>query len=218
MSEHRLTLLTIAGLAIVGVIAAILFLTTREVSVVVAGHDWRREIRVENFIPRNYTDWVESVPGDAYNETCWRAQRGSHQIQTGTSCTTTCSGIGEDRTCRQSCSPTYTTIPDYDTKCSYTADRWGYERSLVTEGHKRADTPTWAALDFTPCAALNCEREGSRSALYQVYFTDDTDTFPCPVDESMWAEYRVGDDYQMRVGRFIHIPRCETITSEGGAS
>ena len=79
----------------------------------------------------------------------------------------------------------------------------------------------WAMPDFTSCEALNCEREGQRLELYQVYFTDDTDTFPCPVNEGMWAEYRVGDEYRMQIGRFIHIPRCETITvppQQGGGA
>lgn len=192
---------------LIGVVAAVLLLPTHAVTVTVSAQDWRREIRVENYIPRRYTDWIESVPSDAYDQSSYRAIRRYDRIQTGENCVNTGSGLNRTRIC----TPTYMSIPVYGTKVDYTADRWGYERSQVVTGDDRATPFYWPTLDFTPCATINCEREGTHDELYQVYFKDGETTFPCPVSPDLWGEYRPGDAYQIQMGLFVHTPRCETI-------
>lgn len=189
-------------------IGVIVVFATRPVSVIVEGVDWRREIQVENYLPRRYGDWDETVPSDAYERNCYRKQRGSHQVYLGE----TCVGTGNNEVCTSH----YMTVPDYDTWCDYTADRWGYARSLVTAGTTHNDpAPSWAALDFTPCPEIGCEREGMHSERYQVYLSYDDVYFGCPVAFAMWGEYRRGDRYVIQIGRFLPIPRCETIKSKG---
>ena len=191
---------------------AIAFLTTSPEEVVVAGHTWTREILVEIFLARRYGGWRNTVPSDAYDRTCYTKQSGSHQVKTGESCHEVCSGTGENRTCRPSCTNIYTTVIDYDTWCDYTADRWGYARSQVTSGVTRNDPPPfWATPDFTPCPDLGCEREGSHKELYRVTFEYGETAFTCPEPFADWGEYRIGDAYTLEVGTFIKIPRCETL-------
>lgn len=199
---HRVIVCTFMVL----LIAALLVFVTREIEVVVAGVSWRREIQVENFIPRRYSEWDENVPGDAYDLYCRAQVKYYNRVASGETCTQSCSGTGGTRRCTETCTTNYVSIPVYDDKCDYTANRWGYYRSLVSEATDR--TPFWLELDFSPCEELHCQREGAHVEAYTVYFSENV---VCNFPESSWAEFRAGDHYSLFIGTFIIIPRCDTI-------
>jgi hypothetical protein len=203
MTKSHAAWIGASGLVMVGAMAA--FFLTRSATVTVTARDWRREIQVQDYQPRPYAGWDETVPTDAYDITCRTRQRSSHRVSMGETCT----GTGSRRTCTTD----YVTIPDYDQWCEYTADRWGYKRSLISEG--QAEIPAWAAVDVTPCEGYGCEREADHLERYNTYLADQStgDVYTCAYEQDYWSGLRVGTVYGMDVGQVIHIPRCETLRS-----
>ena len=201
--------LLIVGLVFSGLLTTgyIVFTANRSIAVAVQGRDWRREIQVENYLSRAYSGWDEQMPGDAYNRSCSRRQRGSHQQYMGQ----TCNKVGAQNVCTSN----YITIADYDDYCSWTADRWGYVRSLVADGDVR---PIWPSVDVTPCEsnsiALGCEREGQHVQTYTVHFQDTADgrIYACSYEQDYWASFNTGELFRMDVGQFTNWPRCETVS------
>jgi len=120
----------------------------------------------------------------------------------------TCSGTGEERRCTSR----YHSVTDYDTKCDYTADRWGYSRSQTTTGENKDDPPPyWATPDYETCRDLGCERAGRNIEHYTVSFVAEDRPFDCEFSQGYWSEYRTNDRYSVDVGTFIHHTRCDTL-------
>jgi hypothetical protein len=184
------------GLAIVAVVIFLILLSiTENVAVEVNDVWWRREVQVEDYAPREQGGWTH--PSDAYNVSkSWRV-RSYRTVDDG------CATRDEDGHCTSRRTHLEAV---YDWYYEYTVDRWQYRRSLVALEHNRS--PYTPVLDFVPCNALYCEREGQHYESYSVQFSKDV---YCELPQPIWAEYRVGDFYHLDVGKYIYIPRCETL-------
>lgn len=202
--HHHAVIAAVVGVFLMG--AAGIFLPTHTVDAQVLSHDWARELKVEQFLARQYTDWIDNVPSDAYDETQFQAVRSYIQVYAGESCVEV--GKVED------CTPHYNSLPVYGTKVNYTANRWGYERSIFARGISDPSDPT---PDFTTCAELGCERFAGIVGTYTIHLQTGDQKFDCSVDNKHFGEYRVGDTYTLSMGLIARIPRCDSLARAGAS-
>lgn len=189
--------LTLIVLCVVGAII-VLSRWEKTEDVLVIGHHWSVEQQVENFLPRQLEGWDESVPGDAYNTSCQRRSRGSHEV---------CTGTGDDRTC--------TRITDYDQWCNYTADRWGYAWSEINEGDRVTDAITQPepSTRCTGVSEIGCERYGVLLRTFTVQFQrlSDNSRFGCNYDRQTWQSFALEHTYTMVFGAVFNEARCGVV-------
>lgn len=193
-----------------------LFTRTEEQSVVVSGHEWAREIRVEEYQAVRESAWQESVPAAAYNESCRREQRGTNRIPDGEDCRTVRRDNGDGTFSeRRECTTRYREEPVYDQRCDYTIDRWVYERSVETNGRGLSPSPRWGNVNLQ-CANQNrrgCEREAGRSERYIVAFRGDGNTYECSFPQREWENIRVESRWTIEVRSFVpgDSALCDTL-------
>ena len=98
---------------------------TKDVTVTVTAHEWKREIDVESMQAVSDDSWCDSKPSDAYNVSSRREQRSTKKIPDGEECSTRNVDRGDgtfER--RRECHTKYREEPIYDNRCYYTVDRW----------------------------------------------------------------------------------------------
>jgi len=200
------TLFTIlGGVAALIVVAIVLMTWTRDATVSVAAHAWEREIRIEDFAARSRGDWCDSMPGDAYQVSRSERQRGTRQVADGETCTFRNVDRGDGTFRREEvCRTNYRSEPVYDTYCSYTVDRWEYDRSAETAGNDR--NPVWATLRLS-----SNEREGGRNARYFLELSNEENDYRCRVDEPLWTQADEGSRWTLAVGAVAGEPRCNSL-------
>lgn len=179
----------------VGLIAFALF-ATEEATLVVIGHEWEREIRVEQYERFTESSWRDSRPsGDEVRliaGSCEERQRSTRRVDTGRE---DCRTVQEDRgdgtfVERQECEPIYEDEPVYDDWCRFEGFRWEYERSVTTSGDLN-DPPTWGELNLR-CADQrreDCEREESRDDDYWVILRGSDENrieYRCDFPQNEW--------------------------------
>lgn len=185
------------GLVIVSIVGFLIVLSiTENITVTVVDVWWRREIPIENYAPRQESSWY-SHPADAYNVSASYRYHYSRTVDDG------CARYDDDGRCTSRRTRTESV---YDWHYEYTVDRWRYLRSIVAEEHNR--DPYIPALDFIPCAHLYCEREAPHVETYSVQFSKNV---YCALPQWQWEEYRIADNYTIDVGKYIYIPRCDTL-------
>ncbi|MCU0511629.1 MAG: zinc ribbon domain-containing protein [Anaerolineae bacterium] len=182
--------LGVVALVVVGIIAALLW--TRETTVFVSGHEWSREIRIEQYDNFTTQSWWDAPPmGDGVvRGLCTQRQRSTRQVPDGEECSTVRvdQGDGTYREERQ-CRTRYRDEPVYDDWCTFTGRRWDYERSVTTSGRSLRETPAWGVvtLNCASQARVGCEREAGREEIYTVIFTgDENRTYRCPFPQAQW--------------------------------
>jgi hypothetical protein len=162
------------------------FFSKHDETVQLADKSWTREVDVERFTSQATSAWCDAMPGDAYQVTRSREQRGSKQVPDGQDCHTVRVDGGDGSfTKRQECSPRYRDEPVYDTRCHYRVNRWQILRtdklagnaSLVPAwpqplpGHRQgvAGPPAGGMGLSGGAALLGADRLGSKRERYQVY-------------------------------------------------
>ncbi len=184
--------------AAIAVIAGIIYVVTyRETTTAqVVDMTWERTIEIESFEVRSDQGWDEQVPGDAYNKTCDRRQRGTEKVQVGSreECSDRPQGDGSfKRECRSV--PVYEDRPVYDQWCTYRVDRWDFERRVKAEGRWTAPEPYWPT--YTLAAGVGRygqERAGKQHETYTVVVQQDGGKrHTCEVDSfEKWQRFSEG--------------------------
>lgn len=94
----------------------------------------------------------------------------------------------------------YRDVPVYRTKYRYEIDRWSRARDVTTSG---ADTaPQWGAV-----ALAAREREGPRTATYQVKLSGGGKEYPWSPPEAVFTRMKVGDAYKVQVSGFGSVEK-----------
>ncbi len=213
--------LGIIGAVIAVIIAGIVALTmTKSASVFVTGHSWEREVRIEEYGPQNGSDWDDNVPGGAYSVSCSQRQRDTNRVPDGEECTTRRIDQG-DGTYReeQQCRTTYREEPVYDQWCTFTIDRWEYERSATANGSSVNDTPYWPeySLNCEGQSTFGCERMSDNNEAYYVHLRGEGDnTYECPFPQGEWANIAVESAWTVQI-RVVDAgaANCDTLERSG---
>jgi hypothetical protein len=209
--------LVVAGvvLAVMSAVLVIVF-WQKDVEVRVEQHTWSRDIDVERLDPTHQSSWCDSMPADAYAVTRTREVRSHEQIPDGETCHTVNHDNGDGTfSTSESCSTRYRSEPVYDTKCSYTVDRWQVARTAHSAGVGVSAPREWPpfALGRTG-SCRGCEREGSRreALLLDLRATKSAQkTWRCDVDEARWQKLGDGDVCVMRVRVITGGAVCRTL-------
>ncbi len=212
----------IGGLVMIGVLLVCgggfwLFSQTQAVVVTAAEHTWEREIRIEQFQAVRDEAWRDQVPSAAYRVSCNERERDTRRVQTGEECRTERRDNGDGTfTERQVCEPTYRNEPIMDDWCSYTIDRWAYERSVTTDGRGVSPAPEWGRVNLA-CTGerLNCEREAGREERYTVTFRGDGERHTCTFPLSEWQNITPDSRWTLEVRRFATGALCDTLQRAG---
>lgn len=209
--------IVIAVVACIGLIAALTW--TRPSNVVVSGHNWQREIRIEAFLPREDSAWCESVPGDAYNVSSRREQRDTRRVPDGETCQVRRIDNGDGTFSeREECQTVYRSEPIYDDRCYFTVNRWGYLRSVTTQGTSLAQAPNWGAvrLSLNNTQGVGGEREAGRSEVYLLRLRGDGGVeYECPVNYEMWQNAGEESIWTIEIGAVTGAPDCGTLARAG---
>ena len=146
------------------------------------------------------------MPGDAYNLSCSQRQRSTRQVEDGQTCSTRRIDQG-DGTFReeQVCQPKYRDEPVYDQWCSYSVDRWQYERSATANGDSISPAPNWPdyQLNCDGQSSIGCERVPGDGQVetYLVHFKGDGDsTYECSYPQDQWQSIADESVWTLKVG------------------
>lgn len=179
----------------------------------VSGVTWERTISIEQLEPLNQVSWQESVPGDAYNRSCYSKQR-SYQESESYACgvvhVDNGNGTGRDETkyCTRSITKYRT-----DTECSYTVDRWQHLRDLTTQGGQN-DALVWPNFTSAQTAIIGAQREQSRQQTLQIVFkdvskSDSNATFNYDLhddkDIPKWQSFKVSQRYEVKINALNQV-------------
>ena len=199
-----------------GVLAALLW--KREEAFYVTGHTWERAIEIEQYRPRYESAWCDSMPLDAYGISSEQRQRGSRQVPDGEDCRVVRSDQGDGTFVeRTECTPRYRDEPIYDDYCTYSVNRWGYERAVRAQGSSLDDPLVWPQTDIRRTGTcLGCEREGRRLETFSVTLrAGDDKTYTCAVPFDRWQTMPVESTWKMDVGVITGQPDCRSLEPTG---
>ena len=167
-------------------------------TVAVTAQTWERSIDLERFVTQSDKDWCDSMPSGAYNVMRFKAQRSTEQVADGETCRTVRTDQGDGTfTSRRECETRWRSVPVYDDRCSYTIDRWAVVHTeRLGGGHLQP--PVWPQLTISnqwgggKAPAIGMQREGSRSAVYQVTLKGSApEPWTCNLQsEDRWAKLK----------------------------
>ena len=193
------------------VVLAYQFFSKHDETVQLADKSWTREVDVERFTSLSTSAWCDAMPGDAYQVTRSREQRGSKQVPDGQDCHTVRVDSGDGSfTKRQECSPRYRDEPVYDTRCHYRVNRWQILRTDKLAG-KASLMPAWPQplLAGPPAggmglsggaALLGADRLGSKRERYQVTLQSAKGKqWTCTLSADRWAALADGKPVTLKV-------------------
>ena len=204
-----------AALIGLGVVAVLWFVFRKhEAAVVITGHRWEREIKIDRKGPQPGSAWCDQVPFGAYSVTRSREQRSTKQVEDGEECVVKRidKGNGTFKKERE-CKPKYRDEPIYDDKCHYVVNAWAYNRSEKLAGDGTSPAPRWPDVRLSRTGdCIGCEREGGRGETYQLLYRDEKNdkTGDCKVDTSRWESARDGSRWVIRVG--VSGADCDSMT------
>lgn len=197
--------------AVIGVIAlvivaiAVAFLWKKEVAVLVTGHEWSREIRIEEYRTFTEQNWWDNRPlgDDVVRGVCVEKQRSTRQVPDGQECRTRRVDNG-DGTYREveECQTKYRSEPVYDDWCTWTGKRWEYTRSVSTGAQALTPAPYWGdvALRCAGQRTIGCEQEAGRNESYLVIFKgDDNRQYKCPFPQAEWQTIPIESSWTVQV-------------------
>lgn len=214
------TCLIVGVVAIIAIIAAVIFLSqsTYRASIQVSDVGWERVIAVEQLTTLSGSGWRETVPGDAYNRSCYTRDREytvPEQYECGTIRVDRGDGtfIEQPRMCTRN-----RTEYRPDTWCDYNYDRWQHVRDLRTAGGL-TDPLVWPA--FSPSGSgTGAQREGGRQEILSVSFSGLGDkarqrfTYN-PAREAEWRSFQIGQQYSVEINRLEQV-QWDTLQLSGG--
>lgn len=203
--------LIVAALACIGVI--FLFTRTQSSTAVVTGHTWEREILIESLVPQEQSAWCDSMPADAYSISSRSEQRDTRRIPDGEICSVRRVDNGDGTFSeREECEPRYREEPVYDDRCYFTVDRWGYSRSVVSNGDSQAVAPYWANAQLQFASGIGAEREAGRDETYLLILRGDNDAvYECEVNFDLWQNAALESAWKLEIGVVNGQPRCDTL-------
>lgn len=192
-------------IALVVVAALVAFFWKKEATVVASAHSWTREIRVDSYTSFTEQSWWDVQPAgdDVYRGPCVSKQRSTRSVPDGQTCSNVRVDQG-DGTFRQEqqCQTKYRDEPVYDDWCTFTGNRWEYERSVTTSGTSVKETPYWGDLSLN-CdnqRVLGCERESGRVESYKVDFKGDKDAkYTCDFPQAQWETIKLESVWTVQV-------------------
>ncbi len=201
----------VVALIVVAILVAVLW--RRETSAYVTGHSWERAINIEQLAPRSESAWCDSMPAGAYSITRREEQRSSRSVPDGEQCSMRRVDNGDGTFSeREECRTIYREEPIYDTRCYFTVDRWGFERTAAITGESLSEEPTWPRTNITRTGnCVGCERESGRTENYYVHFRTGENTYTCAVDQSMWQSMTIESTWTFNVGVVTNQPDCSSL-------
>ena len=207
-------LLMLLAAVLIGVIAAAV-LWTKTVTVRLDHASWERSIEIDAFLPRQQADWCDSMPSDGYAVARSQKVRSQRQVPDGETCNTRRVDRGDGTYQeKQECTPKYRNEPVYGDYCSYTVNRWGHARSVVTSG--QAPPPYWGEVRLNgaggQCQA--CEREASRQETLRLHFTtggSQPKTYNCQVPPEVWNSAKPNSAWTLKAGKLLGGARCNSL-------
>lgn len=205
--------LLVAALLVAGVFA---FTYRQDTSGTVTQLTWERSIEIEEFGPVSDGAWDESVPADAYNENCYRKQRSTRKVETGSH--QECKDVDQgDGSFRRECRTVkdYRNEPVYDTWCDYKVDRWHHGRTVAVDGIGTSPPPQWPAYQLASGSGSRrqgAERVGDKDEDYHIHFEEDGGKeHTCTVsDQATWERYSIGMGVTLKVDLLGHAD-CSTL-------
>jgi hypothetical protein len=205
----------VALLAVAIVVVALVW--KRQQIFVVAYHTWQRSIVVERLGPARETVWCSELPASASDVSRHRERHGSKKVPDGETCHAQKKDRG-DGTFKeeQVCAPQFKDEPVYEEKCDYVVVKWSQVREEVVKGAALADEPRWPAvtLSHAGCSTPGCEREGTRSQSYAVFFKDQAgETYRCELVENAWASFSQGKRYSGKLRALVGSLDCDSLVA-----
>ena len=203
------------GLLIIIVVLVAIF-WKKPVAIEVAGHAWERSVQIEQFGPKQDAAWCDQMPSDAYAVSRREEVRDHDEVPDGQTCTTKRRDNGDGTyTEYQDCKPKTKRVPVYDSKCSFTVDRWQPSRK-PTVGGDLDDARAWPEVKLSKTGeCVGCEREGRKAQTYTVRYTSvDGDTFTCDWPEAKWAGLQVGSRWTGKVGVMTKSMDCGSLAPQ----
>ncbi len=203
----------VGAVALGGLACAILAFVVfgkHDATVELTGHQWKRVVQVEEFATVTETAWRDQMPVDARLPTCREEERSTRKVADGESCSDvrTDNGDGTYST-SQRCTTNYREEPVYDTRCTFTVDRWRSGREARAEGAGVTPAPAWPEVSLRAGTGLGAEREAARSESYTLTFRDEeARSLACEVEEARWAALADGSRWLAPVGRFVESIDC----------
>lgn len=224
----------LAFVIVIAVVVGYFIFRPYNVDARVSGFHWERTITIQKY------SWVadsnqSGFPAGSRNQrSAWEVV-GNHQVQTGVDhktrqasrrvadgedCSYTDNGDGSaSRSCTTRYTteyyqeeydvPVYETVDDYGMVYYFEIQRWVFARSLPTAGNDRE--PYWA--EYTLATTGDPEREGGRSQLYQIIYTDsEGKTYIRNVDYDEWIGYNPNARYTLTLnslGAILEVNRAD---------
>jgi hypothetical protein len=208
----------IAPLAALGLLAvmAVVLLSKKERSFVVASHAWQRTIHVERFGPVRKSAWCEALPSEARDVSRHRERRGIKQVPDGEECQTKRQDRGDGTFVeKQDCRPKLKDEPIFDDKCEFAVEQWASLREVTLEGTTPAQPPRWPEplLARAQCSQVGCEREGRREERYTLVLRDsEGERYRCDFAEPVWSRFTDGKSYQGKQRSLVGSLDCGSLT------
>lgn len=169
---------------------------TEAVDVLVTGHEWERTIEIQEYSNFRTDSWRDTRPaGDNMSivfGSCRQEQRSSRQVPDGKECSTVRQDNGDGTFSeRQQCTTKYRTEPIYDDMCTWSGQRWQFERNVEASGTSVSDTPYWpqVTLSCEDQRQVGCERISSRDEDYIVQYrgVENDRNYQCEFGQDQWA-------------------------------
>jgi len=203
-----------AVVLVVGLVLAGIF-WTKTVPLRLDHHGWERMIKIESFLPRQVSAWCDTMPADAYAVSHRQEVRSHRQVADGQVCNTRRVDRGDGTyEEKQECSPKYRDEPVYDQYCSFTVNRWGYARAIVTSDTNQ--NPYWGEVRLNGAGGqcFGCERETSRQEALTLYFKSEESkpkTYHCEVAASVWNQAKPNSAWSIKQGKLLGEGRCNSL-------
>lgn len=196
-------------------IAGVVLFSSRETGVIVAGHTWEREIRIEQYSMVSESAWCDSMPLGAYGVSSRSEVRSTNRIPDGEDCTTVRRDNG-DGTFSESeqCTTRYREEPVYDDRCYYSINRWVPVASAISRGEGLNSTITWPAANVSTGSSLGSRREAGREARYNVLLDDESndDSYTCSFDdENRWRSMSIESRWTLNINPILKAANCSTL-------
>ena len=144
---------------------------------------WNYEQQIENYAPRQYSEFTSDVPENAYDISKSNLMTVVFYRNAG------CVFVGKALW-----------LCDY---ANYTIDEWRYQYSTHTEGKSITDARYFAEPeDLNVCEVLvnnkNCQRKGTQIEHYYLVFDvpDIKSLVYCPVNFEQWSNQTIGKIYR----------------------
>ena len=214
--------LTMAGAAIAVVVGALVLCALvavfwkKEAAMSVAGHSWKREIKVEHFGPVSESEWCDRMPSGASSVSRHKEVRSHNKVADGQDCKTRKVDNGNGTfTEKQECTTKYKEEPVYDDKCDFKIDKWSTARTEAATGAAVTDEPRWPEVKLGKAGScIGCEREGEHTEKYTVVFRDQAkEEYRCDFPQAKWATFKAASKWKGDVRRMTSTLDCDSLAA-----